>query len=225
MLKFSGIYILLALQFILVNMNNFIADPQLYADLTYFTLFIISFIACYEWFKNTPNTRTRIKCLILFEMLYLITNILAFPVYYLNIAFVMKWIRAIALSFWIGYIIFRNGQATPSRLNDKDIFAVRSKASGIQDYILALLNKYELGSYGLYYNGNYYHYRHGILVKDSKKLLQAKKEKFVIIKSKSYDKETISKIEQLVGTRWNIINNCFTRIRPLLKEKNKNGKN
>ena len=101
----------------------------------------------------------------------------------------------------------------------------RSKASGIQDYILALLNKYELGSYGLYYNGNYYHYRHGILVKDSKKLLQAKKEKFVIIKSKSYDKETISKIEQLVGTRWSIINNCFTRIRPLLKEKNKNGKN
>lgn len=158
MLKFSGIYLLLALQFILVNMNNFIADPQLYADLTYFTLFIISFIACY-------------------------------------------------------------------RLNDKDIFAVRSKASGIQDYILALLNKYELGSYGLYYNGNYYHYRHGILVKDSKKLLQAKKEKFVIIKSKSYDKETISKIEQLVGTRWSIINNCFTRIRPLLKEKNKNGKN
>lgn len=71
----------------------------------------------------------------------------------------------------------------------------------------------------------YYHYRHGILVKDSKKLLQAKKEKFVIIKSKSYDKETISKIEQLVGTRWSIINNCFTRIRPLLKEKNKNGKN
>lgn len=137
-------------------MNNFIADPQLYADLTYFTLFIISFIACYEWFKNTPNTRARIKCLILFEMLYLITNILAFPVYYLNIAFVMEWIRAIALSFWIGYIIFRNGQATPSRLNDK---------------------------------------------------------------------ETISKIEQLVGTRWNIINNCFTRIRPLLKEKNKNGKN
>lgn len=202
MLKFSGIYLLLALQFILVNMNNFIADPQLYADLTYFTLFIISFIACYEWFKNTPNTRTRIKCLILFEMLYLITNILAFPVYYLNIAFVMEWIRAIALSFWIGYIIFRNGQATPSRLNDKDIFAVRSKASGIQDYILALLNKYELGSYGLYYNGNYYHYRHGILVKDSK-----------------------SKIEQLVGTRWSIINNCFTRIRPLLKEKNKNGKN
>lgn len=118
-------------------MNNFIADPQLYADLTYFTLFIISFIACYEWFKNTPNTRARIKCLILFEMLY----------------------------------------------------------------------------------------RHGILVKDSKKLLQAKKEKFVIIKSKSYDKETISKIEQLVGTRWSIINNCFTRIRPLLKEKNKNGKN
>lgn len=198
MLKFSGIYILLALLFILVNMNNFIADPQLYADLTYFTLFIISFIACYEWFKNTPNTQTRIKCLILFEMLYLITNILAFPVYYLNIAFVMEWIRAIALSFWIGYIIFRNGQATPSRLNDKDIFAVRSKASGIQDYILALLNKYELGSYGLYYNGNY---------------------------SKSYDKETISKIEQLVGTRWSIINNCFTRIRPLLKEKNKNGKN
>lgn len=76
MLKFSGIYILLALQFILVNMNNFIADPQLYADLTYFTLFTISFIACYEWFKNTPNTRARIKCLILFEMLYLITNIL-----------------------------------------------------------------------------------------------------------------------------------------------------
>lgn len=180
MLKFSGIYILLALQFILVNMNNFIADPQLYADLTYFTLFIISFIACYEWFKNTPNTQTRIKCLILFEMLYLITNILAFPVYYLNIAFVMEWIRAIALSFWIGYIIFRNGQATPSRLNDKDIFAVRSKASGLQDYILALLNKYELGSYGLYYNGNYYH---------------------------------------LVGTRWSIVNNCFTRIRPLLKEK------
>lgn len=34
-----------------------------------------------------------------------------------------------------------------------------------------------------------------------------------------------SKIEQLVGTRWSIINNCFTRIRPLLKEKNKNGKN
>lgn len=191
-------------------MNNFVDDPQLYADLTYFTLFTISLIACYEWFRNTPNTQVRIKCLILFEMLYLITNILAFP---------------IALSFWIGYIIFRNGQAIPSQLNDKDIFAVRSKASGLQDYILALLNKYELGSYGLYYNGNYYHYRHGILVKDSKKLLQAKKEKFVIIKSKSYDKETISKIEQLVGTRWSIINNCFTRIRPFLKEKNKNGKN
>lgn len=146
-------------------MNNFVDDPQLYADLTYFTLFTISLIACYEWFRNTPNTQVRIKCLILFEMLYLITN------------------------------------------------------------ILALLNKYELGSYGLYYNGNYYHYRHGILVKDSKRLLQAKKENFVIIKSKSYDKETISKIEQLVGTRWSIVNNCFTRIRPLLKEKNKNGKN
>lgn len=110
MLKFSGIYVLLVLQFILVNMNNFVDNPQLYAD-------------------------------------------------------------------------------------------------------------------GLYYNGNYYHYRHGILVKDSKRLLQAKKENFVIIKSKSYDKETISKIEQLVGTRWSIVNNCFTRIRPLLKEKNKNGKN
>lgn len=58
-----------------------------------------------------------------------------------------------------------------------------------------------------------------------KEYIKDKKEKFVIIKSKSYDKETISKIEQLVGTRWSIVNNCFTRIRPLLKEKNKNGKN
>lgn len=71
MLKFSGIYVLLVLQFILVNMNNFVDDPQLYADLTYFTLFTISLIACYEWFRNTPNTQVRIKCLILFEMLYL----------------------------------------------------------------------------------------------------------------------------------------------------------
>ena len=131
MLKFSGIYVLLVLQFILVNMNNFVDNPQLYADLTYFTLFTISLIACYEWFRTTPNTQVRIKCLILFEMLYLITNILAFPIYYLNIAFIMEWIRAIALSFWIGYIIFRNGQAIPSQLNDKDIFAVRSKASGL----------------------------------------------------------------------------------------------
>lgn len=102
--------------------------------------------------------KCELNVLILFEMLYLITNILAFPIYYLNIAFIMEWIRAIALSFWIGYIIFRNGKAIPSQLNDKDIFAVRSKASGLQDYILALLNKYELGSYGLYYNGNYYHF-------------------------------------------------------------------
>lgn len=97
-------------------MDNFVDDPQLYADLTYFTLFTIPLIACYEWFRNTPNTQVRIKCLILFEMLYLITNILAFPIYYLNIAFIMEWIRAIALSFWIGYIIFRNGQAIPSQL-------------------------------------------------------------------------------------------------------------
>ena len=72
MLKFSGIYVLLVLQFILVNMNNFVDDPQLYADLTYFTLFTISLIACYEWFRNTPNTQVRIKCLILFEMFNII---------------------------------------------------------------------------------------------------------------------------------------------------------
>lgn len=219
MLKFSGIYILLALQFVLVNASNFIADPNVYADFSYFISFLISFIACYEWFRNTPDTQVRIKCLILFEMLYLLTNILALPFYYLNMAYAIEWIRAICLSVWIGYIIFRKGTATPSELNDKDIFAVRSKTSGLQDYILALLNKYELGSYGLYYKGNYYHYRKGIFVKDSKRILQAKKEKFVIIKSKPYDKETIQKAENLIGTRWSIFSNCYTKIRPLLKEK------
>lgn len=209
---------LIFFQFLTTALAGRISSIDLAWDFTLFSSYFIAMIAVIGWFMETSNKKTKLKIILLFEILYLFTEVISFPLLYLNISFLIEWIRAITLSIWFGYIIFRNGKACEAELNNKDIFAIRSKPTGFQDYFLSLLDKYELGSYGLYYNGSYYHYRHGKMVKDSLRILKAQKDRFVVIKSKKYNQKIIDKIEKLVGSKWTIISNCYTKIRPLLKE-------
>ncbi|MCM1497260.1 MAG: hypothetical protein NC124_02220 [Clostridium sp.] len=207
----------LAVQFFLISYANGLGGMNIQYELYVLNAYIMSMIMGIGWFQSVDYSQSKLKTLILFEILFFLTEIISFGLSFTPIGNSFSVVKAFGLTAWLYYILYRSLKAPKAKINDKDIFAVRTKPNDFQGLILSMIGIYPLGSYGLLYKNTYYHYSHGKMVKSDVKALLKNKDKFVVIKAKKYNSQTIEEIEKLVGSKWPFRNNCFTKIRPLLK--------
>lgn len=214
---FSLLITTLASQFFIISYANGVEDANLQYDLYILSSYVVAMLMSLGWFQSIGYDKLKLKSLVLFETIFIATEIISFGLSFTSIGNSFAIVKTLGLCAWFYYVLYRNLKVPSAELNDKDIFAVRVVPNDFQGLLLSIIGVYPLGGYGLYYKGSFYHYRKGILVKDSEKLIKARKDKYVVLKAKKHDKETIKAIESQVGSKWSLTKNCFTVIRPLLK--------
>lgn len=208
---------LIVFQYISLNSVDKITDYDLQYDLYMISYLCISFIMSIGWFKSIEYKKLLLKSVVFFEVLFIATEIISWCLAFYGVSGYFAVVRALGLTAWLYYIFYRHFTRPEIELNNKDIFAVRTVPDDFQGLVLSLINPYPLAGYGLMYKNNFYHFHHGKMVKSDVRLLKAKKDKFIILKSREYDPKIIKEIDNLVGSKWSLTNNCWTRIRPLLK--------
>lgn len=208
---------LIIFQFIGLTFASNVEDIDLQYDFYMVFYMFMSLIMSIGWFKSINYKKLLFKSIVFFEILFLTTEIINFSLAFFNISGYFSAVRSLGLTAWFYYILYRNFSRPKIELNNKDIFAVRAVPDDFQGLLLSIINPYPLAGYGLLYKNSFYHFHHGEMVKSDIRVLKAKKDKFIILKSKEYDPEIIKNVNNLVGSKWSIKNNCWTKIRPLLK--------
>lgn len=106
---------------------------------------------------------------------------------------------------------YRVTQAEPP-YRDDTIYLVYHKPNTRQDRALAMCGK-PYGGVGAYSRGNWYHYSNGKFVVSARQPNKI----HVIIAERTYDDSVIERLNDLVGTRWGLLNNCMTEVWPVVK--------
>ena len=117
-------------------------------------------------------------------------------------------VAVIALS----YYRLRRYDVSSDALRSSHMYITYRKPTTRQDRLLALFGV-PLGGVGVYCRGYWYHYRHGTFIISECK----PNTNHVIIQAKVYEKDTITQLEDMVGTKWGILHNCMTEILPVVR--------
>lgn len=208
---------LIIFQYFFLSLVDKVADYDLQYNLYMLFYMSVAFGVSLGWFRSIDYKKLLAKSVVLFQVLFLATEIISWGLSFYGVSGYFAIVRALGLTAWFYYILYRKFSRPKIELNNKDIFAVRTVPDDFQGLVLSLINPYPLAGYGLMYKNNFYHFHHGKMVKSDVRLLKAKKDKFIILKSREYDPKIIKEIDNLVGSKWSLTNNCWTRIRPLLK--------
>lgn len=81
-----------------------------------------------------------------------------------------------------------------------------------QDRLLALFGV-PYGGVGVYCRGEWYHYSRGRFIVSS----MQPRDNHVMIRAQRYNPNVIERLNELVGTEWGLLNNCMTRVYPLIR--------
>ena len=211
------IIFLIASQYLLVKCANKIDDVSLQTDFLIFTSYFVAMLSSFGWFLSISYEKLKLKSLVLIETLWLLSEIIFFGLSFTGYIKYFTAIKSIIFSSWLFFVLYRLSKNKSQKINNKDIFAVRTVPDNFQGLILSMIGFYPLGSYGVIHKDDYYHYHHGKFVKSNKRTVTSNKKKFVVMKSGKFDQKVIDELESLVGSDWSYRNNCYTRIRPLLK--------
>lgn len=211
------IIFLLISQFFMVRFATKIEDVSLQTDTFIFISYFIAMVSSFGWFLSVGYDKLKLKSLILLETLWILSEIISFSLSLFSIHEFIVPTKSLLFSCWVLFIFYRISKTKSQKINNKDIFAVRTIPDDFQGLILSMIGFYPLGSYGVIYKDDYYHYHHGKFVKSNKRTVTSNKKKFVVMKSGKFDQKVIDELESLVGSDWSYRNNCYTHIRPLLK--------
>lgn len=118
-------------------------------------------------------------------------------------------VMAITFATWYAC---RSYSHVSDELDDTHMFICRLKPRGLQDVLLALLPS-GLGGIAVYYKGQLWHYRHGIMQVTEFKNQQ----RYVIGKVGLPNPEAIEELNKLKGTKWAAHKNCLTTLYPIAK--------
>ena len=123
------------------------------------------------------------------------------------------------------YIYWKNYDVENDILDEEHFFKIGIIPTEFQDFMLSL-HKDPVGGMGVYANGKFYHYRHGMVQIDEKKYVErlTKQKKYKIQKSVKLDKKRTKALEGLEYTKykkWSWIYNCKTVFEPILTNRGK----
>jgi hypothetical protein len=162
-----------------------------------------------------PYKNVTAKCISLawlgFEIIPLIESIckiLEITVNFYPVA--LQSIMAIAFCFWYS---IRPSQEKNIDLDDVHIFLCRLKPRCVQDIILAMIGKSALGGVAVYYQGNLWQYKRGFLVRT--RLIN--KARYVISQAGIPANTTITHLNEMIGTKWTLRENCITTLYAAVK--------
>lgn len=125
---------------------------------------------------------------------------------------------------WILYIWFRNYDRANDCLDNEHFFMIGIRPNSPQDFVLSLI-KEPHGGVGIYFHGNFYHYRKGALQVHDRKFLERAGSKYRILKIRRVDRARRSIIHSLLHQekyrKWSWKYNCKTVLEPILSSRGK----
>lgn len=122
-------------------------------------------------------------------------------------------VRVIVALIVLSYYRYRRYDIpTATRLSPSYFYLTYRRPVSLQDRLLTLIGT-PLGGVGVYTRGNWYHYSNGQFVVSC----MQPSNKHVMIKSEKYSDNVIKRLNELVGTRWGLLNNCMTEILPVVR--------
>lgn len=108
-----------------------------------------------------------------------------------------------------GWYFLRSYKASGDALDEKNLFICRLKPRSAQDVLLAMAGEGGLGSVAIYYQKQFWHYSHGVLVKD---FGFKRRSRYVAVSSGVPDAMTIRILDGMVGSKWSVFKNCITML-------------
>lgn len=118
-------------------------------------------------------------------------------------------VACLALSF---YRYRRYNLPSVTHPSPSYMYITYRKPTTRQDRILALFGV-PYGGVGVYCRGEWYHYSRGRFTVSC----MQPTESHVMIRAQRYNPNVITRLNELVGTEWTWLNNCMTRVYPLIR--------
>lgn len=98
-------------------------------------------------------------------------------------------------------------------LDDTNLFVCRFRPKSIQGWIISMFSVSGMGGVGIYYKGFIYHYHNGILIKEPFIYLK----QYSISRASKPSAEAITTLNNLIGTKWKLTQNCLTNLLAISK--------
>ena len=174
---------------------------------------ILSFVAS----TFLDMTRLRLKSLLLAFSLFSALDVALYPVRYLTAPYIVYAIEVAYAFLFLLYIQNKWYDAPSDELDMDHVFLVQVKPTTFLQHILSLFMPTPTAGVGIYARDEWFHYR-----KKSRKVemtdgakLRYSKDRYLIIQCQPVDAFTYHHLTSLVGSRWSLMRNCLTQLRPI----------
>lgn len=127
-------------------------------------------------------------------------------------------IKAVLSIIWLFYIGFRNYSRENDQLDDDHFFLVSCRPADFQDFLLSMI-KDPVGGSGVYCQGDFYHYRKGILQVHDQRYIKLAGNKYIIRRIRPIDQDRVNQFRKLPESKyaeWSLLYNCKTVLGPIL---------
>jgi hypothetical protein len=177
------------------------------------TIALLSFVAS----SFLDFSQLRLKSLLLAFSFFSAIDVAFYPFRYAVAPYIVYALE-VAYAFLFMLYIQNKWYDQPSDELDMDhVFLVLNKPTSFLQHLLSLVMPQPTAGVGIYARNEWFHYRKKtrLVEMTSGDTLRHRKDNYLIIQCQPVDAFTFHHLTSLVGSRWSLMRNCLTQLRPI----------